>query len=463
MATFLCFAPEDRRFAHWLARYLGQCGLRVRLVDETIKKPVNAWERAVAFDIRECTQFVLVLTPAALNSWEVHDQALLAKQAGKKIVLLLLQPCQVPDHFSSCSSIDLTGRGPSWQTELRRLVNDLAETDSELTDSLRLKLVALVGMVNSAKPTWLLLLIVFAGLWFFLQWSPLSRAGTGETETVIPITNRNPTPIATLTLPAVPNPEPTPIDTRVRFDDGKVMVLVPGGKFLMGSPETDTKAASDEVPQRPVYVSAFWIDKTEVNNAQYQLCQFEGSCTPPSETRNSFSSEQLPVVGVNWMQAMAYCRWAGGRLPTEAEWEKAARGTDARAYPWGEKFDGSRLNYCDQNCVADWRDFEGNDGYRYTAPVGAFPEGASPYGALNMVGNVWEWTADWYAETAYLVEPNRNPAGPGVGQQRVIRGGSWLYGGRNVRVTRRQKELPTYGYDNIGFRCVVPVESSHQE
>jgi formylglycine-generating enzyme required for sulfatase activity len=279
---------------------------------------------------------------------------------------------------------------------------------------------------------------------------------------VVPITKRNPAVITTLPVSSVPRPEPTPIDTRVRISDGKVMVLVPGGEFLMGSPENDSEAASNEVPQRPVYLDSFWIDKTEVNNAQYQLCQSAGDCTPSVEKRSSFLGGLLPVVGVDWMQATAYCRWAGGRLPSEAEWEKAARGIDARIYPWGNVFDGNRLNYCDRNCVADWRDFEGDDGYRYTAPVGAFLEGASPYGVLNMSGNVWEWTADWYDEAAYQVGPDRNPTGPQSGQQRVIRGGSWLYGGRNVRVTRRQKELPSYRYDNIGFRCVVPAESVEQ-
>ena len=142
-------------------------------------------------------------------------------------------------------------------------------------------------------------------------------------------------------------------------------------------------------------------------------------------------------------------------MPSEAEWEKAARGTDGRLYPWGNEFEGTRLNYCDSNCVADWRDFEGDDGYKYTAPVGSYPLGASPYGALDMSGNVWEWTADWYAADAYQTAPYKNPRGPKDGLQRVIRGGSWLYNGRGLRLVRRNRDVPTSSYENIGFRCAL--------
>jgi serine/threonine-protein kinase len=233
------------------------------------------------------------------------------------------------------------------------------------------------------------------------------------------------------------------------------MVVVPAGEFLMGSPEDDPIAGADERPQQRIYLETFWIDKTEITNQQYQLCVADGACRPPQAQRTVFREAPLPVVGVDWEQAAGYCRWAGGRLPTEAEWEKAARGTDGRIYPWGNEFDRDRLNYCDINCGSDWRDFSGDDGYSYTAPVGSYPAGASPYGVLDMSGNVWEWTADWYDPNAYEQLTPRNPSGPVSGNQRVIRGGSWYYQGRNLRAVNRHKDTPSADHDNIGFRCVI--------
>jgi formylglycine-generating enzyme required for sulfatase activity len=230
----------------------------------------------------------------------------------------------------------------------------------------------------------------------------------------------------------------------------------------MGSSDSDPAAGKDEKPQRRVYVDAFWIDRTEITNGQYQRCVAAGVCASSNVYNKDFGEETLPVVGVNWQQANAYCHWVGGRLPSEAEWEKAARGVDGRLYPWGNQFDGYRLNYCDASCVADWRDQSANDGYRYTAPVGSFPGGASPYGVLDMSGNVWEWTADWYASDTYVQSTTLNPTGPAFGVQRVIRGGSWLYKGAGVRVARRHKDTPASSYDNIGFRCVVvEAEQAH--
>jgi formylglycine-generating enzyme required for sulfatase activity len=235
------------------------------------------------------------------------------------------------------------------------------------------------------------------------------------------------------------------------------MVYVPDGEFTMGSDKGD----NDEQPIHTVYLDAFYIDETEVTNAQYRACVEAGACNAPSRTTYYDDDDyaQHPVVHVSWNDADAYCRWAGKRLPTEAEWEKAARGTDGRTYPWGNDFDCHKGNFDDEqefnvyvvpggpNC----------DGYVRTAPVGSFLAGASPYGVLDMAGNVWEWVADWYASDYYSQSPDRNPPGPDSGESRVLRGGSWRIVAANVRwgicSTYRIVFDPDSGYNIVGFRC----------
>ncbi len=158
-----------------------------------------------------------------------------------------------------------------------------------------------------------------------------------------------------------------------------------------------------------------------------------------------------PVTQVSWYDADAYCRWVGGSLPTEQQWEKAARGTDGRIYPWGDEFDGTLLNYKDASFDGD---MNFNDGFRFTAPVGSYPQGASPYGALDMAGNVWEWTADWYQGGYNPLPSVQNPNGPA----RVLRGGSWNHEQAGMRAAYRLESSPSTLVDNFGFRCVVPAE-----
>ena len=198
-------------------------------------------------------------------------------------------------------------------------------------------------------------------------------------------------------------------NTWTRPADGMVMVYVPEGNFTMGTTEKPA-----EQPIHQVYLDAYWIDRTEVTNALYAKCVEAGKCLPP-ELNNSITHpsyygnpqySDYPVIYVNWKQAQAYYEWSGARLPTEAQWEKAERGTDGRLYPWGNALPTKDLENFNK-IVGD------------TTAVGSYPSGASPYGALDMAGNVWNWTADWYGDTYYASSPSSNPQGPSTGIYRV--------------------------------------------
>jgi serine/threonine-protein kinase len=209
---------------------------------------------------------------------------------------------------------------------------------------------------------------------------------------------------------------------------------------------------SDEKPAHTVYLSAFWIDETEVTNAMYKLCEDAKICQKPS-FGGSYSHSwyygnpkyaDYPVIFVSLVDASNYCTWAGRRLPTEAEWEKAARGTDGRLYPWGNISPVCAL----ANFTANGRTCMGDP-----APVDSYSDGASPYGALNMAGNVMEWVSDRYDPAYYSRSPQSDPPGPDNSDYRVVRGGSWYTDVDALRVTNRNLENPYNTYDTLGFRC----------
>jgi formylglycine-generating enzyme required for sulfatase activity len=238
------------------------------------------------------------------------------------------------------------------------------------------------------------------------------------------------------------------------------MVRVPAGCFEMGSNDGEP----DEKPPHRVCLSGFRIDRTEVTNADYARCVAAGACADVRPHQASlkggpYNLPKQPVVGVDWNDAATYCRWAGKRLPTEAEWEYAARGTDGRKYPWGNALDCSMASYgaypeLAGNCPnAEWCVCRGRTPQR-PAEVGAYPRSASPFGALDMAGNVWEWVADWYASNFYASSSERNPVGPPTGSERVLRGGSWNCVAGYLRSAYRGGNDPTGRLVYIGFRCV---------
>lgn len=238
----------------------------------------------------------------------------------------------------------------------------------------------------------------------------------------------------------------TPIDSKQSNKDGMTQLLVPAGEFLMGKegqPDEDS-------PMHTVYLNAYWIDQTEVSNSMYETCIERGGCTLPVLSENQYYGNWIyrdhPVVYVNWFQAGEYCAWANKRLPTEAEFEKAARGTEKYKYPWGNDAPNPRLANYAESLISE------------TVSVYRYPLGASPYGALNMVGNVREWVADWYSDTYYQEITLINPMGPESGFERSMRSGAYDADANEIFTTSRYKHEPQSAGLSRGFRCAESGE-----
>lgn len=230
-------------------------------------------------------------------------------------------------------------------------------------------------------------------------------------------------------------------DSKASFDG---MIIIPGGEFIMGSNLADEKrginVGVDEIPQRKFFLKSYYIDKYEVTSQQYKKFVDATGNKPPFDWENGrypSGETTFPVAHIDWSDADAYCRWRGKRLPTEVEWEKAARGTDGRIYPWGDSFDKNKAN------TKEWD--------RERISVGSFPEGASPYGVMDMAGNVWEWTSDWYKPYPGS-ELERTDFGE---KYKVLRGGAWNSYGDMARSNERFPYNPKEYYQcYIGVRCV---------
>ncbi len=303
----------------------------------------------------------------------------------------------------------------------------------------------------------------------------------------------------TAAAPASATAAAVPLSPRIAAGDGMTQVYVPAGEFLMGSSSADVDAVvqdrvgysrdsfKNETPQHKVHLDAFWIDKYEVTNDMFARFVAETAYKTdaekagggivldlgsrewkiakgadwrhprgPSTDINGLGNH--PVVQMSLNDAQAYCRWVGRRLPTEAEWEKAARGTDGRTYPWGNQPPSGRLlNFGDRNAYISTANLGEDDGYAFTSPVGSFPDGASPYGAMDMAGNAWERVADWYDEAYYAHSPARNPAGLPSSDYVIMRGGSWSSPVKYLRAAFRYRYLVANRASSIGFRCASSI------
>ena len=402
--VFICYSREDEEFVLKLAENLKDKGVPVWLDQWNIPPGAN-WNQAIDDALYDCAQFLVVLSPAAVKSVRVQGEWVTALEEEKPVVPVLCQECRIPSQLRLFQRVDSASRGPDDSAALERLLSVLNVKD-----------------ISSAQPS----------------------------ETAIE--------------PPPPEPEKTLpnryIESKAPFE--LEMILIPAGKFLMGSdPDKDSGAYGDEQPQHSLDLPDYYLAETPVTNAQYAgFVESTGHKAPehftPKNRRPPKGKENHPVVNVSWHDAIAYCKWLSDvtgknyRLPSEAEWEKGARGTDGRIYPWGDEPDRKKANYAETG-VTD------------TAEVGCFPEGASPYGLLGMAGNVWEWTRSLWGDDVderefkypYDPEDGREDLEARDDVRRVLRGGSFSTYERSMRCANRNRNNSVDRDWVIGFRAAL--------
>lgn len=392
MKIFLSYASQDRPIAEAINRALLDQGQDV-FFDREDLPPGEEFHIRIRRAIEEADLFVFLVSEEAidpgsytLNELDIAEKQL--RQASGRLLPVLLRPTAIdrlPAFVKSVTLLESPGN----------VAAAVADAVHRIDLKRRHALLVKAGLGVAAA------LVVAGGVWWYLS------------------TREAPTELA--------------------GKDGAPLVLVPAGNFVMGDDE--------DSPRREVFLDAFYVDRFEVTTGRYaKFLAATGSAHPPEgwEALDLDRGDELPVSGVDWNDASAYCKWVGRRLPTESEWEKAARGTDERRFPWGnESPQLDRLNF--QNASP-----EAYDGG--LEKVGTHPAGRSPYGVHDMAGNVAEWTADWYAES-FPVGERRNPQGPASGTSKVIRGGGRFEPAERMNATRRSYGAPDLRGEDIGFRC----------
>jgi formylglycine-generating enzyme required for sulfatase activity len=473
---FISYSHTDAKYVMQLAKKLQSEGFGV-WVDERLDYG-SRWPHEIQTQLDSCEAFIVVMTPRSFTSDWVQSELSRADRKNKPLFPLLLEGDEPWLSVENLQYVDVRGGSMPPEKFYGRLeqVTPRNKTSDSQPDNGPIQ----VGEFPKTRPpsdrvasAWnykyilglLAAVIVLATIGIVITQASKKEAVTSlpasatpevvllpastSTATLAPSTV---VPTETLTTTPAPTDPPTPTAAE--------MIFIPPGEFVMGN----DKGSIDEKPAHKVNLKAFLIDKYEVTNRQYAECVRAGQCQPPQKLA-SFTQEHYfdnplfenyPVIYVNWSMAQNFCAWRGARLPTEAEWEKAARGKGDTLFPWGDKFECSRGNFDDETQF-DAFVVEGGpncDGFVEAAPVGSFPSGASSYGVEDLAGNVWEWVSDWYAENYYKNSSRNDPTGPAGGQFHVLRGGSWSLEPDAVRTTNRF----FFGDNNInpvfvGFRC----------
>lgn len=422
-----------------------------RLRTEFLSKPLDTVLHPVSSEVQKVVRAEQVAADRALE--RIDDVRELVKQADEK----LHQPMADPDvetiTKTSASTVNMSIRGE--KTARGNVANRWMRSIRGPNFNFRLTGGIIGGLL-------LLALLIRSGVNIFQNQlsntpAPTLNAQVVKTQIYQTLETNTPLPITTPTLASTRVSQPVmtitssptaipDIGSTMIGKDGMTLLYVPASEFTMGSDNGDPS----EKPVHTVYLDAFWIDKTEVTNKMYSLCVNAGNCMPPTSTTSYTRSnyygnlqyDNYPVIYVSWEDAETYCSWADRRLPTETEWEKAARGVDGRTYPWGENIDCEMANF--GACEGD------------TTEVGSYASGQSPYGLFDMAGNVWEWVADWYDANYYFSSPSSNPPGSSIGQYRVVRGGSFANIPTAVETTNRFKMVPADSYYVSTFQYAFP-------
>ena len=442
--VFVSYAHLDGHRVYPEIQALHEQGFRI-WYDEGID-PGNEWPEEIAAALGRAAAFLVFISPAAAGSDNVRNEIHFALNRRKRFVAVHLEETELPEglelrmgsiqgilkwrmtaeHYRKklALSLPVVTRGAVVETRREMAQSEAAPIESAVTPpppkpaSSRVE----VPPAQPAHP----------------QAVVTPPACEAPSRVAVPPPPRSAAIVVPQRPPvAVPTGSPAAGATQINPVDGAEMVYVPAGPFLRGD------ADQSDNPRRTVTLDAFWMYKTPVTVAQYRnFCQVTGRAMPTAPSWGW--KKDHPMVNVNWEEAAAYCGWAESQLPTEAQWEKAARGTDGWKYPWGNDWDPGKL----QCSKKDWGDAKS------TAPVGSFPAGASPYGCLDMAGNVWEWCEDWYDVNYLKGAPTTNPTGPATGERRVLRGGSWIYdNGPEVRCALRDSGDPAVRNDDLGFRA----------
>lgn len=432
---FISYSHKDTDYAHGLAKNLQSTGFEI-WIDERLDYG-SQWPQEIQKQLDACDAFIIIMTPRAFASEWVQSELQRAKRKLKPIFPLLLEGDEPWLSVESTQFYDVRGEklpDEKFYSAIRRVVS-VSQSDTTLhyikdkvqpATSVKPKIstgiiVALIGALVIV----VMACVTIIGGPLIQKWQNFPSV-PDSSETVIASEES--------VLPFLPS---TGIPSVVSDSSDASMVLIPEGEFTMGSDNGD----SDEKPVHTVYLNDFYIDRYEVTNALYKVCVTAGACDEPQNTGNYDNSQYAdhPVVYVDWNMAKTYCEWRGAQLPTEAQWEKAARGTDGRTYPWGEGIGCNKANYL--GCVSD------------TKPFGSYENGKNSYGIYDMAGNVWEWVADWYSDRYDENSPDENPLGPDSGQYRVLRGGAWNQDAYLLRTSARLGSEPLDVYLSFGFRC----------